>query len=220
MLLEVTRLSKKYTRGGRDFPAVDNLSLSLERGGFICLLGRSGSGKSTFLNMLAGLLTPDAGKISFDGLDIFSLDDRARTLWRNDKLGYVPQGASLLSNLSALDNVRLPYHLGSRKGGSLKKARGLMSDLGLAKVEKSYPPALSGGEMRRVALARAMMNEPELIIADEPTSDLDSETAREIAELFTLLNDRGCAFLLATHDLELSRHGRVLKISDGRLLSD
>jgi len=170
--------------------------------------------------MLTGLLTPDSGKIVFDGVDIFSLDDRERSLWRNDKLGYVPQGASLLSNLSAIDNVRLPFHLQARPGGSLKKARDLMSDLGISKLEKSYPAALSGGEMRRVALARAMMNSPELIIADEPTSDLDSETAREIAGLFSLLNESGCSFLVATHDLELSRHGRILKISDGRLLNE
>lgn len=218
MLWEVAKVSKKYERGGRSFPAVDSLSLSMDRGEFVCLLGRSGSGKTTLLNMIAGLLTPDFGQITFDGIDIYSLDDRARTLWRNEKLGYVPQGASLLANLTALDNVRLPFFLQARAGESQKKARGLMSDLGIAKLENSYPAALSGGEMRRVALARALMNSPELIIADEPTSDLDVETAGEIISLLSLLNDRGCTLLVATHDLELSRcGGSVLTMAEGRL---
>ena len=219
MFLEVGRVSKKYERGGRVFAAVDNFSLTLERGEFVCLLGRSGSGKTTLLNMIAGLLTPDAGEILFDGANIYGLDDQARTAWRNAKLGYVPQGAGLLSNLTALDNVRLPFHLQPRTGESLKRARNLMRDMGIDKLENSYPAALSGGEMRRVALARALMNSPELIIADEPTNDLDAETAREIGQILSLLNDRGSTLLVVTHDLELSRlGGRVLEIANGRLI--
>jgi putative ABC transport system ATP-binding protein len=198
---------------------VDNLSLAVDQGEFICLLGRSGSGKTTLLNMIAGLLTPDSGQVFFNGANLYGLDDRARTAWRNEQLGYVPQGASLLANLTALDNVLLPFYLQPRAddGSALKKARALMDELGLSKLEKSYPAALSGGETRRVALARALMNSPELIIADEPTSDLDVETAREMADLLSLLNGQGCALLVATHDLELSRRHKVLEISGGQL---
>jgi putative ABC transport system ATP-binding protein len=167
--------------------------------------------------MIAGLLTPDAGEVFFDGVGPYSLDDPARTAWRNRTLGYMPQGASLLSNLTALDNVRLPFHLQPRRGESLEKARELMNVLGISRLEKSYPSALSGGETRRVALARALMNSPELILADEPTNDLDAETAREMAALLAALNGRGCAFLVATHDRELGRLGRTLEIANGRL---
>lgn len=217
MLLEIKGLRKEYERGGHRFAAVDDLCLTLERGGFVCLFGRSGSGKTTLLNMIAGLLTPDAGKVLFDGVDPYSLDDPARTAWRNEKLGYLPQGASLLSNLTALENVRLPFHLQPRNGESFGKARALMNELGISHLEESYPSALSGGETRRVALARALMNSPELIIADEPTSDLDAETAREMAVLLSALNGRGCAFLVATHDRELGHLGRILEISNGKL---
>ncbi|MDR2786769.1 MAG: ATP-binding cassette domain-containing protein, partial [Candidatus Accumulibacter sp.] len=116
MLLEINGLRKEYERGERRFAAVDDLCLTLDRGGFVCLFGRSGSGKTTLLNMIAGLLTPDAGEVLFDGIGLYSLDDPARTAWRNRTLGYMPQGASLLSNLSALDNVRLPFHLQPRSG--------------------------------------------------------------------------------------------------------
>jgi putative ABC transport system ATP-binding protein len=220
MLLEISGLKKEYERGGRRFAAVDNVSLTLARGEFVCLFGRSGSGKTTLLNMIAGLLTPDAGEVRFDGVGLYSLDDPARTAWRNEKLGYMPQGASLLPNLSALDNIRLPFHLQPRSGGSREKARELMRELGISGLEKSYPSALSGGETRRVALARALMNSPELVIADEPTNDLDAETAREMASLLSALNGRGCAFLVATHDQELGRLGRTLEIANGRLDGD
>jgi putative ABC transport system ATP-binding protein len=217
MLLEIKGLKKEYERGGHSFAAVNGLSLTLERGEFICLFGRSGSGKTTLLNMIAGLLTPDSGEVLFDGIRLYSLDDAARTAWRNEKLGYMPQGASLLSNFTALDNVRLPFHLQPRGGESREKARELMHELGISRLEKSYPSALSGGETRRVALARALMNSPELIIADEPTNDLDAETAREMAALLAAVNGTGCAFLVATHDQELGRLGKTLEISNGRL---
>ena len=217
MLLEISGLRKEYERGDHRFAAVDNLDLTLDRGEFVCLFGRSGSGKTTLLNMIAGLLTPDTGEVLFDGVNLYSLDDPARTAWRNEKLGYLPQGGSLLSNLTALDNVRLPFHLQPRKGESREKAREWMSELGISSLERSYPSALSGGEARRVVLARALMNSPELVIADEPTSDLDAKTAREMASLFSALNSKGCAFLVATHDLELGSLGRILEISHGRL---
>ena len=217
MPLEIRHLSKRYRRGGSWFNAVDNLSFRLENGEFVSLTGRSGSGKTTLLNMAIGLLSPDSGEVLLDGMNLFSLGDRERTALRNEKIGYVPQGRSLLGNLTALDNARLPFHLRRRQGNSRQKARELFARLDISRLENSYPAELSGGELRRVALARALINSPTLIIADEPTSDLDIDTAREILELFSSLNQQGISFLLATHDRELSRcGGRVLEMASGR----
>jgi putative ABC transport system ATP-binding protein len=219
MRLRVRHLSKSYHRGETHFSAVGNVSFSLDQGEFVCLTGRSGSGKTTLLNMVIGLLSPDAGEILLDENNLFSLDERQRSSFRNEKIGYIPQGRSLLGNLTALDNARLPFHLRRRSGDSLQKARELFAELGISHLENSYPAELSGGELRRVALARALINSPELVIADEPTSDLDLDTAREIMELFSSLNARGVTFLAATHDPELGRcGGRVLKMSAGSLI--
>jgi putative ABC transport system ATP-binding protein len=221
MLLTIEHLSKSYRRGKTWFAAVRNVGFSLEAGAFVSLIGRSGSGKTTLLNMVTGLLAPDAGEIRLEGTSIFTLDDRQRTALRNEKIGYVPQGRSLLGNLTALNNARLPFHLQRRAGDSLQKARELFADLGIAHLENSYPAELSGGELRRVALARALITSPELIIADEPTSDLDMDTARGILELFARLNARGVTFLAATHDAELGRCARTtLRMDAGRILPE
>jgi putative ABC transport system ATP-binding protein len=218
MRLEIRHLTKRYWLGKACFDAVSDISFSLDRGEFVSLTGRSGSGKTTLLNMVAGLLSPDSGEILADGVSLFSLDERKRSCFRNGKIGYIPQGRSLLGNLTALDNARLPFHLQRRSGDSLPKARELFAVLGIAHLEGSYPAELSGGELRRVALARALINSPELVIADEPTSDLDIETAREIMVLFSGLNAGGTAFLVATHDPLLSRgSGMVLEMNAGRV---
>ena len=221
MLLQVTALCKHSTRGGRVFAAVQDFCLDLDKGEFVSLIGRSGSGKTTILNMLAGLLTPDSGQVLVNGIDIFSLGDRQRSVLRNNTMGYVPQGTSLIPSLTVLDNVRLPWHLQAHQGQSLQTARDLLDEFGISHLEKSYPRSLSGGETRRAALARALINSPELIIADEPTNDLDIETAREIADLLLRLNGRGTAMLIVTHDLEISRcGGRALEISASRDSTD
>jgi putative ABC transport system ATP-binding protein len=221
MLLEIRHLTKRYRRGTTWFNAVENAGLRLADGEFACLRGRSGSGKTTLLNMVAGLLSPDSGEILLDGVSLFSLEDRERTALRNAKIGYVPQGRSLLGNLTALDNVRLPFHLQPRPGNSLPRARELFSDLGIAHLENSYPAELSGGETLRVALARALMNSPELLIADEPTSDLDMDSAREILEIFSRLQGQGASLLLATHDEELGCCGdRTLSMASGRMAEE
>ncbi|MDR2055758.1 MAG: ABC transporter ATP-binding protein [Desulfovibrio sp.] len=209
MRLKAYHLTKSYRRGQTHFDAVRNVSFSLTDEAFVCLIGRSGSGKTTLLNMAIGLLSPDSGEILVDGNNLFSLDEWQRSDFRNEKIGYIPQGRSLLGNLTALDNARLPFHLQRRSGDSLQKARELFDQLGISHLENSYPAELSGGELRRVALARALINSPELILADEPTSDLDIDTAREIWNLFSSLNEQGVAFLVATHDVELSHRGNA-----------
>ncbi|MDR2820746.1 MAG: ABC transporter ATP-binding protein [Desulfovibrio sp.] len=218
MRLRINHLTKRYQRGDSWFDAVRNASFSLDDGALVSMVGRSGSGKTTLLNMVSGLLCPDSGEILVDGINLFSMDDKKRSDFRNEKIGYIQQGRSLLGNLTALDNVRLPFHLQRRSGDSLQRARGLFADLGVSHLENSYPAELSGGELRRIALARALINAPAIVIADEPTSDLDIDTAHEILELFSRLNAQGVAFLVATHDPELSRcGGMALKMDAGEL---
>lgn len=221
MRLEIRHLTKRYKRGRTHFDAVSNISFSLADGDFVSLIGRSGSGKTTLLNMVIGLLSPDSGEILVDGINLFSLDERQRSAFRNARVGFIPQGRSLLGNLTVLDNARLPFHLLRRSGDSLQRARELFKQVGISHLENSYPAELSGGELRRVALARALINSPEMILADEPTSDLDIDTGQEIFALFSNLNAQGVTFLVATHDVELSRRGSAIwKINSGRLTQE
>lgn len=218
MLLEIKGVSRQYKRGEKTFSAVDNVDLSIGRGDFVSVIGRSGSGKSTLLTMVAGLLTPTSGSIELEGRDIYALKDRQISELRNSKLGYIPQGVGALSNLTVFDNVRLPYFLAGRQGDASGRASFLLGEVGISDLADMPPSRLSGGELRRVLIARALMNEPELLIADEPTSDLDAETTREIMALFSRINKNGTAILLVTHELDTLEFGnRVLTMASGRL---
>jgi ABC-type lipoprotein export system ATPase subunit len=218
MLLEIRGLSKQYQRGGKTFPAVDNVDLSINRGDFISIIGRSGSGKSTLLNMIAGLLPPTSGSIALDGTDIYTLKNKEISGLRNTRLGYIPQGAGALSYLSVFDNVRLPYFLSKRQGDASGRASFLLDEVGISPLADLLPSQLSGGELRRALVARALMNEPDVLIADEPTSDLDVETTWEIMELFNRVSKNGTAILLVTHGLNTLECGnRVLTMASGRL---
>jgi putative ABC transport system ATP-binding protein len=217
-LLAINNISKSFQRGGTNFKALDNVSLNLQKGEFVSLIGRSGSGKTTLLNIIAGLLAPDCGQVLIDGVDLGQLDEPAQSALRSQKIGYVPQGQSLLNNLTVLDNVRLPAQFKPQAGPSCAQALDLLSDFGISHLRRNYPASLSGGEARRVALARALINSPQLLIADEPSSDLDIETTRETAEILSALNQRGISLLLVTHDPELSVYGgRALHLQSGRL---
>jgi ABC-type lipoprotein export system ATPase subunit len=207
-LLELRELTKEYKRGNRAFNAVNGVSLSVERGDFISIIGRSGSGKSTLLNMSAGLLKPSAGTVLFDGRDIFSLADISISLLRNEKIGYVPQGQSLLSNFTVLENVCIPWFLFKREGEPEERALTLLEKTGIDHLAASYPKQLSGGEMRRVAIARALINNPALLIADEPTSDLDAETTADIMRLLSVISKEGTAILIVTHELDTLSFGK------------
>ena len=214
MLLEMIELSKKYMRNGEPFFAVDHGELLLQSGDFVCITGRSGSGKSTFLNLAAGLIHPDEGQIALDGKDYGGLNDKALSALRRERIGYIPQGTGILYSLSVLDNVRLPMALGSgRRGGHsradaprdadvVRKARALLSRLEIAHLEKENPRHLSGGELRRVAIARSLIADPALIIADEPTGDLDLITTEIVMSLLAEINRQGTAVLLSTHEFE------------------
>ena len=206
-LLELRELSKEYRRGGRAFNAVNGVSLSVEPGDFISIIGRSGSGKTTLLNMGAGLLNPTRGTVFFEGKDIYTLRDKDISFLRNEKIGYVPQGQSLLSNFTVFDNVCIPWHLFRREGDIEGRAFILLEKVGISHLASSYPKELSGGEMRRAAIARALINEPRLLIADEPTGDLDARTTAEIMNLFKAISQEGTAVLIVTHELDTLDYG-------------
>lgn len=218
MLLEIQQLCRQYNRRGKEFSAVDNVNLSIERGDFVSIIGRSGSGKSTLLNMLAGLLTPSSGSIKLEGRNIYALKDKEKSKIRNSRLGYIPQGAGALSNLTVFDNVRLPYFLSKRQGDASGRAAFLLDEVGISPLADMLCSQLSGGELRRVLIARALMNEPDILIADEPTSDLDIGTTQDIMELFSRINKNGTTILIVTHELDTLEFGnRVLTMAAGRL---
>ncbi|HEX2946989.1 MAG TPA: ABC transporter ATP-binding protein [Clostridia bacterium] len=222
MLLELRQLRKDYKRGEKTFPAVDNIDLSVRQADFICIKGRSGSGKSTLLGMIAGLLSPTSGSIGFEGRDFSELSDQVLSYIRNTSIGYIPQGRSILSNLTVFDNVRLPFFLQGRKGNPSERALSLLHDMGLGGLADAYPAQLSGGELRRVSIARALINSPSLILADEPTGDLDQLTARGIVQLFKEISTAGTAVIMVTHEPDLSGYGnnRLFTMDSGSLTEE
>ena len=218
MLLDVKDLSQESTRGGRPFYAVDHVSLTVDRGEFVSIIGRSGSGKSTLLNLIAGLLDPTAGEIRICGKSLTGMDDAALSAMRNTALGYVPQGQTVLGNLTVLDNVRLPFYFGARTGPSSDRARDLLEQVGIGHLAGSLPRELSGGELRRVSIARAMMCSHDLLVLDEPTGDLDPRTTEEIMALLRGIARDGTAVLMVTHELDTTGYGdRVLEMDCGKL---
>lgn len=218
MILEARNVVKEYQRGGRPFRAVDGVSLDIEKGEFVSVSGRSGSGKSTLLNILAGLLPPTAGTVRFGGKSYADLGDRERSVLRGTKLGYIMQGQSVLPNLTVLQNVLLPLTLFRRGAVSDPKALELLGRAGLLPLASQYPAGLSGGEMRRVSIVRALLASPELLIADEPTGDLDQATAKGIMEMFRSAAEKGTAVLMVTHDEGAARcAGRSFFMEDGKL---
>lgn len=218
MMLDIRDLSKYYSRNSQRFAAVDGVNLHVGEGEFVHIIGRSGSGKTTFLSLLAGLLRLDAGSIHLAGQEMSAMDEEARALFRNRHIGVVPQQSTLLSSLTVLDNVVLPRFLYSREGDIYGQARYLLDKLGIRALENSYPRTLSGGELRRVLIARALMNEPDILLADEPTSDLDPESTEMVMEILSGLNKEGRTLLVVTHELDTLRYGqRVLRMERGKL---
>jgi len=202
MKLEAKKLTKEYMQGDRKIKALNNVDFTITKGSFVSITGRSGSGKSTLLNIIAGLTLPSSGSIYLDGADIFTFSDEEISLYRNAKIGCIPQHHSVLANLSVLDNVRLPFHLSHREGDSAKEAHRLLKSVGLEKLTAGMPKRLSGGQLKRVAIARALINSPGLLIADEPTGDLDVQTTKEIIEIFRRIANEGTAVLMVTHDID------------------
>ena len=218
-LIVAEDLHKAYTRGSERVEALRGVNLRVDEGDFVVLLGPSGSGKSTLLNLLGGIDRPSDGTLSVSGLRLHQLSEIELDRYRREHVGYVFQFNNLIPTLSATDNVALPLLArGSNWKNARRDARSLLQDLGLASRESHLPSQLSGGEQQRVALARAVIGKPPLILADEPTGDLDADSARVVLELMRHLNrDLGTTFVLATHDTAISELAdQVVTLTDGR----
>lgn len=215
-------VKKRYEIGDTVIEAVRGVTLDVKPGEFIAVLGHSGSGKSTLLSMIGGLTRPSAGRITVDGDDIWMRADNERATFRNRLVGFVFQFASLIPTLTALDNVMLPrlFGNGSMSGSAEAQARELLERVGLGDKIESYPGELSGGQQRRVAICRAFINNPKIVIADEPTGDLDEVTEAEILNMFaSIRRERGTTFLMVTHNRDLTRIAdRTMEMKAGELL--
>ena len=221
MMVSVRALTMRLASGGRPLTILDDVSLDVERGAAVAVIGPSGSGKSTLLGLIAGLDTPSEGTIIVGGVDVTRLREAALARFRRETIGYVFQSYHLIPTLTAAENVAVPLELaGERRVAA--RARALLAHVGLADRAHHYPVQLSGGEQQRVALARAVALGPPLLLADEPTGNLDSSTGGAIIELlFTLNRDRRSTLLLVTHDPALAeRADRVVSLRDGRVVGD
>lgn len=216
-------LRKTYRMGGGIVQALNGVDLMVERGSMVAIMGRSGSGKTTLLNVLGGLDQPDEGQVVLDGVDITRLNGRALTRVRREKVGFVFQEFNLIPTLTALENVELPMRYARIPPGQRRqRALEALAKVGLSHRVHHRPSQLSGGEQQRVAIARALVMQPALVLADEPTGELDSNTAAQVIELMETLNrELGQTFIIVTHDAGVARHcGRILKMEDGRIISD
>ncbi|MDO4754326.1 MAG: ABC transporter ATP-binding protein [Bacillota bacterium] len=221
MSILVTRdVKKNYCRAGREFQAVAGVDFHLEKGEFVHIIGRSGSGKSTFLSLLSGMLRPTSGQVLFKGEDLAAKSDREISTYRNVSIGVIPQFVSTMPNLSVLENIILPKMFQSKRKEDVQmateRARILMEKLEISHLERQFPRELSGGEVRRVMIARAMINAPEVLLADEPTSDLDKKSGVEVMQQFKKLNDEGVSLVVVTHELDVLSFGsRTLEMEEG-----
>jgi putative ABC transport system ATP-binding protein len=221
-LVRLENLSKAFDEGRQVRSVLDNVSASFTRGEFVVLLGRSGSGKSTLLNLISGIETPSSGDITIAGVPVTRLSERERTLFRRDQIGFVFQFFNLIPTLTVLENVTLPQELAGRDLREVRAgARVLLERVGLGDRQNTYPDRLSGGEQQRVAIARALAHDPTLLLADEPTGNLDEETGETVLSLLLeLTRAAGKTLIMATHSPEVLPYAdSVYEIHDGRLVA-
>jgi putative ABC transport system ATP-binding protein len=223
-VIQLIGVEKTYHTGEIDVRAVAGISLTVERGEFVAILGASGSGKSTLMNIIGCLDRPTAGQYRLDGVDVARLNRDALADIRNRKIGFVFQGFNLLARTSALENVELPMlytHAGLSRAALRDRALRALEVVGLADRAGHHPSQLSGGQQQRVAIARALVNEPALLLADEPTGNLDSRTSIEIMDVFQRLNERGMTIVMVTHELDIAAYTRRnVVMRDGQIISD
>jgi putative ABC transport system ATP-binding protein len=223
-IIQLRQLVKTYQTGEVEVRAVRGVTLDVARGEFVAIMGASGSGKSTLMNTLGCLDQPTGGEYLLDGVAVAKLNRQELALLRNQKLGFVFQGFNLLSRTSALENVELPMFyshplvpLRARR----QRAMEALEKVGLGDRQRHHPSQLSGGQQQRIAIARALVNRPELVLADEPTGNLDTRTSIEIMDLFQQLNDAGITILMVTHELDIAAYcKRVVVMRDGQIVSD
>lgn len=222
-VIEVHNLIKTYQTGDTSFNALNDVSLTVKRGEFVAIMGASGSGKSTFMNQIGCLDKPTSGKYYLDGIDVSTMTSDELAVIRNRKLGFVFQGFNLISRTTALDNVQLPMiYAGMKEEERIERARKALKVVGLEARENHMPNQMSGGQQQRVAIARAIVNDAPIILADEPTGNLDTKTSIEVMEFFVELNEKhGKTIVLVTHEPDIAEYcKRVVKFKDGNIESD
>lgn len=222
-LIEIKNLIKTYITGDTSFNALDDVCLSIDDGEFVAIMGASGSGKSTFMNMLGCLDKPTSGSYFLDGVDVMSLNSDELAHIRNLKIGFVFQGFNLIPRTSALENVEIPMiYKGVEHTQRIQKAEEALKIVGLQQRGKHFPNQMSGGQQQRVAIARAIVNDAPIILADEPTGNLDTKTSVEIMEFFVRLNKEGRkTIILVTHETDIASYAqRVVRFTDGKIISD
>ncbi len=218
-VLEIKNLVKEYPRGHSVFNAVNDVNLTLEEGDYINIIGRSGSGKTTLLNMISGMISPTKGEIFVNGENIAGQSDLFLSKLRNETVGYIPQGVATLPNLNVIDNIVLPFFMYKRDGDPFGRARKLLDMLNIRHLEAAYPKELSGGEQRRVLIARSLINSPKILMADEATADLDVENTKEVMGLFKKINEDGVTLILVSHEMDLLSYGKkTYTMREGALL--
>ena len=222
VLMQLEHVSRVYRLGQRTVTALDGIDLEIRRGEFVTVIGPSGSGKSTLLNLMAGIDRPTSGRVIVDGVVLNALSEDELARWRGEHVGIVFQFFQLLPTLTALENVMLPMELrGTYRGQRRRRALQLLEEVGLADVADHLPSELSGGEQQRVAIARALANDPPILLADEPTGNLDTETGQRIVALLAQIHAQGKTVVLVTHERYLSTVAtRVIEMKDGRIVAD
>jgi len=221
--IQLKNIKKTFHLGGETVHALDGISLTVDRGDFLAIIGTSGSGKSTLMNIIGCLDQADHGEYFLEGLNVSQMDKNALADIRNQRIGFVFQGYNLLARTTALENVQLPllYTRGKQINHPDKRAKEVLDMVGLAKRILHEPNQLSGGQQQRVAIARALVTDPAIILADEPTGNLDSRTTEEILSLFQTFNDEGITIVLVTHEMEVAEHAkRVIDMRDGRIINN
>lgn len=220
-LITVSNICKLYNQGENQISALDDVSISVNEGEFIAIIGQSGSGKSTLMNILGCLDTPTSGDYYLNGENVAGLNEKQLTQIRNNQIGFVFQGFNLISGLDALENVELPLlYRGVSKAERRRLAQEALDEVGLSNREKHKPSQMSGGQQQRVAIARAIAAKPPLILADEPTGNLDSKSGEAILQILNSLNSEGRTIILITHDDKIARAaGRMVQIQDGKIIS-
>jgi len=221
-ILVARDLTKIYRRGASEVRAVDGISLAIAVGELMAIMGRSGSGKTTLLDLLGCLLRPTSGALEVDGRSVIGASDAELAAIRRERIGFVFQEFNLIPTLTAVENVVLPLRYGPRRPDARERGIDLLGQVGLAERATHRPSELSGGEQQRVAIARALVNEPAVILADEPTGELDSTTSDQLMEMLRALNrERGMTIVIVTHDPGIAeRTDRVVRLSDGRVVAD
>jgi putative ABC transport system ATP-binding protein len=223
VVIETQQVTKTYESGSNSVRALRGIDIAVHRGEFVAVMGASGSGKSTLMNLLGCLDTPTSGSYLLDGVHVESLDKNALAAIRNQKIGFVFQGFNLLPRTSALENVELPmlYDRRGIKCDTRAMAIAALEKVGLGDRVDHEPSELSGGQQQRVAIARALVTEPALILADEPTGNLDTRTSTEVMALFQALNDQGITIVLVTHEPDIAAYAkRIIEVRDGRIRRD